>query len=125
MALVSGRVGDNHRVEESCEFGPYGLAQGCKLVQGRAVEFPAVHGSDAEPSTYLLPGDPLRGRGRATGPVILDAGQEIPLRARVAPGISLEPPSPDRLQQRPQIPIPAGPLKRVVKVLVETTQHLA
>jgi len=31
----SGRVGGNHRAEESDELGAYGLAQGCELMQGR------------------------------------------------------------------------------------------
>lgn len=97
LTLVLHRVDDHDRVQERRPRHPHSWTQVTELLLSRAVQLPSVHASDAEPGPDLFPGHPLLSRRRPFAAISIDAGQELPLTLRIAPGVCLEPPATYRL----------------------------
>jgi hypothetical protein len=116
--LVLERIDDHHGIHEGSQRGAGGWAQGSKCLLGGSVQFPLVHGSDAVPRAHLLPSHALAGGRRAVGAVAINAGQVLPLGAWIPPGISLEPPAPDGLDERHEVTMLAGLLVGGIEVRV-------
>jgi hypothetical protein len=94
-----------------------------RLEETAAVQLPSVHASDAEPGPDLFPAHTLLSRRRPFAAISVDAGQELPLTFRIAPGVRLEPPAAHRLYQRCQVALRARLLEGHIQVLVVSPQH--
>jgi len=116
--LILHRIYDHDRVHECRQQRLHGRIQVSELLVSWAVQLPSVHASDAEPGPDLFPGRSLPVRRQPIVSVGVHAGQELPLSLRVTPGIRLEPPAPDRLNERSQVALHARPLERRIQVRV-------
>jgi hypothetical protein len=92
------------RAGEEIQVFPWAVSE---LLLSRAVQLPSVHPSDAEPGPDPFPRHPLLSRRRPFAAISVDAGQELPLTLRIAPGVCLEPPAAHRLHQRRQVALRA------------------
>src|SRR5215472_3458206 len=80
--------------------------------------------SDAVPGADLLAGDALVRWRRPVGLVAVHPSEELALRVGIAPGVSFEPPAPDRLHQRGQVLVVACLLEGCVQFVVVALQDL-